>query len=275
MLDGGAMFGNAPRSLWENWVTPDDQNRIPLKCRCLLIKDGSKRILFETGIGAFFSPKYKSRYGVQENEHILLKNLEKMGLSHTDIDVVVLSHLHFDHAGGLLSPWKKGQQLQLLFPNAIYVVSQSSFDRALSPHYRDKASFIPELQNLLAQSKRLELVSGYESQALGPSYRLRYSDGHTPGLMMTEIPSSQGPILFASDLIPGRAWVHRSITMGYDRFPELLIDEKMNVLNEMVQQNGRLFFTHDMDVAMARITKDEHGRFGSTHNQSSLQAFEI
>ncbi|MGC6508502.1 MAG: MBL fold metallo-hydrolase [Myxococcota bacterium] len=275
MLDGGAMFGNAPRSLWENWVKPDKQNRIPLKCRCLLIKDGNKRILLETGIGAFFSPKYKSRYGVQENEHMLLKNLEKMGLSHTDIDVVVLSHLHFDHAGGLLSAWKKGQKHELLFPNAIYVVSQSAYDRALSPHYRDKASFIPELQSLLIQSKRLELVSGAESQALGPSYRLRYSDGHTPGLLLTEIPSSQGPILFASDLIPGRAWVHRSITMGYDRFPELLIDEKMNVLNELVQNNGRLFFTHDMDTAMARITKDEQGRFGSTHNQPLLQAFEI
>lgn len=273
-LDGGAMFGNAPRALWENWVSPDERNRIPLQCRCLLVREPNRRILFETGIGAFFSPKYKDRYGVQESQHMLLKRLEKMGLGEEDIDVVVLSHLHFDHAGGLLSAWKKGQSHRLLFPNAQYICSQTSFDRAVNPHYRDKASFIPELQPLLLASQRLELVSGPHSDILGHEYRLHFSDGHTPGLMLTEIPSDQGPILFASDLIPGRAWVHRSITMGYDRFPELLIEEKMNILSKLVKKNGRIFFTHDADVAIARVTQDEMGRFGSLHFQNHLQAFE-
>ncbi|HJU26304.1 MAG TPA: MBL fold metallo-hydrolase, partial [Rhodanobacteraceae bacterium] len=118
-LDGGAMFGNAPRAMWSKWIAPDEQNRIPLACRCLLATglDG-KNVLFETGIGAFFEPKLRERYGVVEGRHVLLDSLREAGLSHEDIDVVVLSHLHFDHAGGLLAAWEQGKPPRLLFPNA-------------------------------------------------------------------------------------------------------------------------------------------------------------
>ena len=105
-LDGGAMFGNAPKALWERWADADEHNRIRLSCRCLLIREPSRWILFETGIGAFFEPRLKDRYGIVEAEHVLLENLAALGLSHEDIDVVVLSHLHFDHAGGLLTAWE-------------------------------------------------------------------------------------------------------------------------------------------------------------------------
>ena len=274
-LDGGSMFGNAPKALWERWSQTDDENRIDLACRCLLVLDGEKRILFETGIGAFFSPKYKERYGVQGSEHLLLKNLSKMGLSDNDIDVVVLSHLHFDHAGGLLSPWKKNEDLKLLFPKATYLVGEEQWKRALSPHSRDKASYIPVLQKLLEQSGRLQLVKSAHHKTLGVDYRFHFSDGHTPGLMLTEIKSEQGPVLFASDLIPGRAWVHRSITMGYDRFPELLIDEKVNLMTRLYRNGGRLFFTHDPNIALARISLDNQGRFGTINNQESLVAFPL
>ena len=114
-----------------------------------------------------------------------------------------------------------------------------------------------------------------ESSSLGPSYHLHYSDGHSPGMMLTEIPSRQGPVLYASSLIPGRAWVHRSITMSHDRFPELLIDEKKHLLHELAKSNGRVFFSHDADVALARITIDSHGRFGSTHFQKELAGYEV
>lgn len=269
-LDGGAMFGNAPRALWSRWTTPDDRNRIDLACRALLVQEDERYILFETGVGAFFDPKMKDRFGIVEPSHVLLKSLAKRGLKHTDIDVVVLSHLHFDHAGGLLSAWARKKPLELLFPNATFVVGAKAWQRANDPHTRDKASFIPALQVLLQQSGRLEIVAGDVSQTLGSAYRFHFSDGHTPGMMLTEIPGSLGPVLFAADLIPGRPWVHRSITMGYDRFPELLIDEKAALLESLVKRGGRVFFTHDPACAMARITKDEQDRFGSVGRKDAL-----
>ena len=100
-LDGGAMFGNVPRNLWAKWLVPDGENRLEFACRCLLVQDlDGKTVLFETGIGAFFDPKLKARYGVYESEHMLLNSLAARGVKHEDVDAVVLSHLHFDHAGG-------------------------------------------------------------------------------------------------------------------------------------------------------------------------------
>ncbi len=113
-LDGGAMFGNAPKAMWSRWIAPDELNRIPLACRCLLVKDlDGRNVLFETGIGAFFEPSLRERYGVVESHHVLLESLAAAGVSHEDIDVVVLSHLHFDHAGGLLAAWEEGKTPQL------------------------------------------------------------------------------------------------------------------------------------------------------------------
>lgn len=220
------MFGNAPKPLWERWSTPDDRNRIELACRCLLVQDANRWILFEAGIGAFFDPMYRDRYGITESRHVLLDSLAAVGLTHEDILVVVLSHLHFDHAGGVLAAWQEGQMPQLLFPNATYVASRDAWDRARHPHPRDRASFIPPLNAALEASGRLEIIDGEACKALGPAYRFHLSDGHTPGLLLAEIPGKDGPIVFGSDLIPGRAWVHTSISMGYDRFPELLLDEK-------------------------------------------------
>lgn len=268
-LDGGAMFGNAPRALWERWIAPDDRNRIPLACRAMLIREEAPRprwLLFETGIGAFFPPKLRERYGVQEAEHVLLASLSAVGLTDADVDVVVLSHLHFDHAGGLLAPYRDGEPPRLLFPNATFVVGHEAWQRAIDPHPRDRASFIDELPGLLDSTGRLERVEGATSSALGPDYRLHRSAGHTPGLLLSEVPSDDGPIVFAADLIPGRPWVHLPITMGYDRFPEQLIDEKRALLTDLVARRGRLFFTHDPDVAMARVERDEKGRFCAGEN---------
>jgi len=263
-LDGGAMFGNVPRALWEKWAPPDERNRISLACRALLVQEEERNILFEAGIGNFFPPKLRDRYGVQESEPILLNSLEAHGLTHNDIDIVVLSHLHFDHAGGLLSGWEEGVEPTLLFPNASFVIGKEAWERACQPHYRDRASFIPELNELLSQSNRLEIVDGATSSRLGENYRFHYSHGHTPGLMLTEISSSEGPIVFAGDLIPGAPWVHLPITMGYDRYPELLIDEKQALLADIESRGGRLFFTHDPEIAMGKVTLDDRKRFGIT-----------
>jgi glyoxylase-like metal-dependent hydrolase (beta-lactamase superfamily II) len=271
-LDGGAMFGNAPKALWSRWIAPDEHNRIPLACRCLLVKDlDGRNVLFETGIGAFFEPALRERYGVVEDRHVLLDSLAAAGLSHEDIDVVVLSHLHFDHAGGLLAAWQDSQPPQLLFPRATFVVGAGHWQRAIKPHPRDRASFIPELQRLLMDSGRLELVEGAHSKALGEAVRFTYSDGHTPGLMLAEV----GGVVFCADLIPGRFWVHLPITMGYDRYPEKLIEEKQVFLDDKLARDVRLFFTHDHDCAMARVVKDERGRYGTADEQRDLHGVEL
>ncbi len=274
------MFGNAPRAMWEKWSPPDAKNRIELACRALLAQPlNGKTVLFETGIGAFFDPKMRARFGVQEDRHVLLDSLRAAGFSHEDIDVVVLSHLHFDHAGGLLAPWQEGRAPELLFPNATFVVGADHWQRALKPHPRDRASFIPELQPLLEASGRLELVSGDHSRVLGESVRFGFSDGHTPGLMLSEIVGPEridgqphGGVVFCADLIPGRSWVHVPITMGYDRNAELLIDEKRAFLDDKLARNVHLFFTHDPGCALAQVTRDEKGKFGVAHEVAELHA---
>jgi glyoxylase-like metal-dependent hydrolase (beta-lactamase superfamily II) len=169
-----------------------------------------------------------------------------------------------------LSAYEPEEPMRLLFPNANFVVSWDAFQRAKHPHARDRKSFIPELQGLLQESGRLELVKGHRSDVLGADYKLWLSDGHTPGLMLTEIPGDDGPLVFAADLIPGRAWMHLPITMGYDRYPERLIDEKTDLLNRLLEQNGRLFFTHDHETAAGRVAKDDKGRFFASETWAEL-----
>jgi glyoxylase-like metal-dependent hydrolase (beta-lactamase superfamily II) len=170
----------------------------------------------------------------------------------------------------VLAAWAEDQPAALRFPRASFVVGKAAFERATKPHARDRASFIAELPRLLEQSGRLELIDGAQSSTLGSGFRFHLSNGHTPGLLLTEIAAARGPVLFASDLVPGRAWVHAPITMGYDRYPELLIDEKAALLGELAARGGWLYFTHDPEIALARIQRDESGRFSAANEVRAL-----
>jgi glyoxylase-like metal-dependent hydrolase (beta-lactamase superfamily II) len=263
-LDGGAMFGNAPRAVWEKWIQPDEQGRIPLNCRAMLLEIGGKNILCETGVGAFFEPKLADRFGVTETSHRLIENLNAIGIGESDIDFVILSHLHFDHAGGLMPSWAEQQngRKDLLFPKAKYVVGTKAFERAQSPHPRDRASFIPQMTEKLLQSGRLILVDKNRSAEVFPDQiSFRFTDGHTPGHMHTIAQGQSAAIIFAGDLIPGRAWAHLPITMGYDRFAEQVIDEKRSLYDDYSGDRHWFFYTHDHEIAMSHIQKDATGRY--------------
>lgn len=263
-LDGGAMFGNAPKALWEKWSPPDALNRIPLACRSLLVRTGEGRnLLFEAGVGAFFEPKLRERYGVLEPSHVLLESLGKVGLTDADVDAVILSHLHFDHAGGVLAAYQEGQPARLLFPRATFYVGKEQWERAKNPHARDRASYVPELNALLEASGRLRLVGADGASDLAPLVTFRFSHGHTPGLMLSQIELPDGPLVFASDLIPGMPWVHVPISMGYDRYPEMVIDEKSALLGDLVERGGKLFFTHDPAVACGVVRRDAKGKYSA------------
>jgi glyoxylase-like metal-dependent hydrolase (beta-lactamase superfamily II) len=262
-LDGGAMFGNAPRALWSRWLTPDEHGLVELACRALLVEEPGKRTLFEAGIGAFFEPSLRERYGVVEETHVLLESLGALGLGERDIDQVVLSHLHFDHAGGILSPYRAKKPLELCFGRAEFVVGRRAFERAEKPHPRDQASFIRELPGLLRASGRLRIVESVDeaAKAVGEHFSFVETDGHTPGMLHATAHGTKAELLFCADMVPGTAWVHASITMGYDRYPEKLVDEKTGIFQQSMERRAYLVYTHDPRVAASRVRRDERGRF--------------
>ena len=255
-LDGGSMFGNAPRALWKRWHKPDSEGRIELACRSLLIV-GEKKILCETGIGAFFSPELAERFGVETpRNHKLEENLRQIGHPHESIDYVVLSHLHFDHAGGLLPPFHEMEQgnNKLLFPHAKYITSKKAWERAINPHRRDRASFIPELMEKIKNSGRLLLLEEpYSEHPLGKAFSFFETNGHTPGQIHLVCRGKKQKIVFCGDMIPGSTWVNPSLSMGYDRNAELVLDEKNSFLKKAKQEKMFLFFTHDPQYSSSQV----------------------
>lgn len=286
-LDGGAMFGNVPRALWQNWMPPDELGRIELATRGMLITDGKIKVLCETGIGCYLEPKLAQRFGVAHaREHMLLKSLASQGLQPSDIDYIILSHLHFDHAGGLLPPYAENSAHSLtpVFTKAKIITSRTAFERALKPHPRDRASFIPGLAETLQDSGRLLLIEDEQThiEALWPEHlSFLFSHGHTPGQLHSLFRGDTYQLIFTGDLVPGEAWVHLPIAMGYDRFAELVGEEKKYLYEFLLSGMGEkelkplLFFTHDPKYPAGVLCIDAKGRYSLTDKWPSLNDFKI
>lgn len=280
LLDGGSMFGNAPRPLWERWVKVDDLGRIELACRSLLIEYNDKKILLEAGIGAFFPPELASRYGVTPvDQHVLLSELKKKNIQPEDIDYVILSHLHFDHAGGLVPAYEEfSKSPRLIFSNAVHITGQTAWERAMNPHPRDRASFIPEIINLLKDNI---LVLSQDNprqdlpQEIQSIFDFTISDGHTPGQLLTVVKGESQDLIFCGDLIPGTPWVNLPITMGYDRFPELLIDEKKKLYESSNLESRLFFYTHDDTYACSKIEINQKKKYAPVDPIKELNQFEL
>ena len=278
-LDGGAMFGNAPKTLWMQWIKSDSQNRIPLACRSLVIKRERLTLLFEAGIGFYMEPKLSSRYGVEGDTALLLKNLKKVGIAEEDVNYVILSHLHFDHAGGMVPEWPEINKADWSphFPNATYILGKDQYERSLSPHPRDQASYIPGLAEKLKESGRLILLDSEkpELEDLKDWISFLYAHGHTPGLMNSIIQGEKETIFFASDMVPGTPWVNLPIVMGYDRYPEQTVNEKKMLMERAVTERWLLFYTHDPHTVASRVRLNGKGKYEAYEPLTSMEAYHI
>ena len=261
-LDGGSMFGNAPRAVWERWIAPDDRHRIPLACRCLLIEEADgRRVLLETGIGAFFAPKMRDRFGVQEDEHVLLQQLDGLGLSHSDIDVVVLSHLHFDHVGGAIQWNKDHTGYEPAFKNAKFWTNENHWQWATQPNVREKASFLKENLIPMQESGQLKFIdrAGDFSKGIIPEMEIFFADGHTESQMIPILNYQGKRVAFMADLLPSVGHIPLPYVMGYDTRPLLTLSEKNKFLNKAAEEQIVLFLEHDFDNECCTLKKTEKG----------------
>lgn len=254
-LDGGAMFGIVPKNLWERRISADDENRIPLAMRCLLLRGHGRTILIDNGLGDKYDDKFGRIFGVDRETHNLHRSLEEVGIAPGDVTDVILTHLHFDHAGGSTSRGEHGE-LVLTFPNAMHHVQRKHWTWAHeSP--REQASFLPENMEPLEASGQLNFLDGEETPF--PGINMIVAGGHTRGQQLPVISGQEGSLLYAADLLPTTAHVQLLWIMAYDVAPLETLREKERVLNEAVDGEWTVFFEHDPEVATARIVRANRG----------------
>jgi glyoxylase-like metal-dependent hydrolase (beta-lactamase superfamily II) len=255
-LDGGAMMGSVPKVLWEQTNPADELNRINLSLRCLLLDNGSKRVLIETGMGNKFNDKFKSMFAIKQSSDPLSDTLGKYGYSTESITDVILTHLHFDHSGGALN-CNENEVLVPAFTNAKYHVSESNWKLGVAPNPRDRASYLNEnylplkdagVLNLIADNS--EILSGISSYIV---------NGHTTGQQLIKVESEGEVLVFCSDLIPLRSHLKLPWIMGYDLNALLSLKEKTKFLQEAADGDWWLFFYHDPKTIAVKIEKgDKH-----------------
>ena len=267
-LDGGAMFGVVPKVIWQKTNPADENNLCNWAMRCLLIDTGDRKILIDNGIGEKQSKKFYSHYFLHGDD-TMIKSLAAHGFTPDDITDNILTHLHFDHAGGGIKKKDNGDGFEPVFKNAIYWVSKSQWDWAMNPNGREKASFMDE--NLLPMQEYGQLKFIEEETELYPDIFLRIFDGHTKGQIIPQINFNGRTLVYMADLLPSTGHIPLSYIMSYDTKPLVTLEEKIKFMEEAVENKYTLYFEHDYYTECCSLKRTERG---VRHDKSfSLEQF--
>ena len=254
-LDGGAMFGIIPKNLWEKTNQPDDQNRIKLATRNLLLEDGTRKILVDTGMGTKWNDRAKAIYDIDQEQHSIEISLGALNIKPEEITDVILTHLHFDHTGG--STKYENGKIVPAFPNATYYVQKKNYEWAMNPSDRDKGSYIKENFSSLFDEGILKLLN--EKEKFDDEIDFLIVDGHTFGQQLLKISDSANTLVYCCDLFPTTSHIALPYIMGYDLQPLVTLEEKKKILSQASNENWKLFFEHDPETVCATVAKTEKG----------------
>jgi glyoxylase-like metal-dependent hydrolase (beta-lactamase superfamily II) len=271
-LDGGAMFGVVPKTLWQKTNPSDDNNMCTWALRCLLIEDGKRLMLVDTGIGDKQSEKFFSHYHLQGNDS-LIGSIRKAGFHEDDITDVMLTHLHFDHCGGAIAWNAQKDGYRPVFKHAIYWSNAAHWQWATEPNAREKASFLAENILPIQESGQLKFVerTGSFSKEVFPNIDLLFVDGHTGSMMIPHIKYKGKTVVFMADLLPSVGHIPLPYVMGYDTRPLVTLEEKGTFLDTAATENFVLFLEHDSVNECCMLQHTEKGvRLAETFAFSSL-----
>ncbi len=252
-LDGGAMFGVVPKPLWEKRVKADEHNRLTLGLNSLLVRTGDHTVLIETGIGSKLNEKQRSIYG---NQARLMRSLEDAGVAPDEIDIVINTHLHFDHCG-----WNtqlKNGRAVATFPRATYFAQEGEWRHAQEQHERDRVSYISENYDPLVRAGQMKLLRG--DAEIAPGISVQIFPGHTRDLQVVTLRSQGNTACFPGDLLPTTAHLDPTWVMAYDLFPLDSIDSRHRFYRSAIPENWLVIFTHDHEHPFAYIERDERGK---------------
>ena len=252
-LDGGAMFGTIPKVLWERTNPADDRNRILMGLNCLLIRTRTENILVDTGLGSAYDEKFAFLYGVDKSQTDLLKSLAAAGVQTADIDKVILTHLHFDHAGGNCFQEEAGE-FKPTFPNAVYYINQGELAYAKDPDPRSKPSYLPHTWEPLERQGQVALISGDVEVASGVT--ILSAPGHTPNHQIVTVKSDGLTACFLADLVPTPSHLKTHYVMGFDLDALTAMKNKEQVLKQAQAENWLLIFEHSPGVKAGYLTED-------------------
>lgn len=267
-LDGGAMFGVVPKSIWSRTNPADEKNLCTWASRCLLIEEEDRLILVDTGLGYKQDDKFFSHY-YHHGEDTLITSLAKIGYSPNDITDVILTHLHFDHVGGAVSKSSNGE-FKLTCEKANYWTNKEHWDWALQPNAREKASFLKENILPIQDSGKLKFIPVEDGFAFSKNVKIRFVFGHTHAMMLPEINCLGKTYLFMADLLPSTGHIPLPYIPSFDVFPLTTLDEKQRILQEAESKNIILILQHDPIVECCSLTQTDKGiRLKDTFSLSS------
>jgi glyoxylase-like metal-dependent hydrolase (beta-lactamase superfamily II) len=257
-LDGGAMFGVVPKSIWSRTNASDEYNMCTWALRCLLIEDGNRLILIDNGIGDKQDEKFFSHFHLHGN-YTLESSLKTAGFSFEDITDVFLTHLHFDHCGGGVQ-WKNrdGRIAETVFPNATYWSNEDHWQWATQPNPREKASFLKENLSPMQESGQLKFINPNDNNPF-EQFDILYVNGHTDKMMIPHIKYKDKTIVFAADLLPSTGHIPLPYVMSYDTRPLLTLEEKRTFLKKATEENFIIFFEHDSVNECCTLKMTERG----------------